>query len=213
MTRKLLIAIPSFDTMRVEFVRSLMGLTEKLHAEGVWHEVKILDGTLVHIARDRLAKHAVNNEFTEVLWLDADMVFAPEIYEDLSMHGKDMVCGTFISRHSPYVSCLFKTLYPPERITEWGCDPFLVAGCGFGCVLMKTQVLKDVMVNNNGKCFIPDEKLGEDLAFCQRARGSGYQIWCDPTVRIGHVGHIVIWPEDGDRMRGDIQGLDGKKVE
>ena len=55
MTRKLLIAIPSFDTMRVEFVRSLMGLTEKLHAEGVWFEVKILDGTLVHIARDRLA--------------------------------------------------------------------------------------------------------------------------------------------------------------
>ena len=213
MTRKLLIAIPSFDTMRVEFVRSLMGLTEKLHAEGVWHEVKILDGTLVHIARDRLAKHAVNNEFTEVLWLDADMVFAPEIYEDLAMNGKDMICGSFISRHSPYVSCLFKSLLPAERITEWGSDPFRVAGCGFGCVLMKTQVLKDVLERHDGRCFIPDDKLGEDLAFCLRANRCGYQIWCDPTVRIGHVGHIVIWPEDGDRMRGDIQGLEGKKVE
>ena len=213
MTRKLLIAIPSFDTMRVEFVRSLMGLTEKLHAEGVWHEVKILDGTLVHIARDRLAKHAVNNEFTEVLWLDADMVFAPKIYEDLAMNGKDMICGSFISRHSPYVSCLFKSLLPAERITEWGSDPFHVAGCGFGCVLMKTQVLKDVLERHDGRCFIPDDKLGEDLAFCLRANRCGYQIWCDPTVRIGHVGHIVIWPEDGDRMRGDIQGLEGKKVE
>ena len=136
---KLLIAIPSFDTMRVEFVRSLMGLMAKLNADGIYYEVKILDGTLVHVARDRLAKHAVNNEFTEVLWIDADMVFAPEIYEDLSMHGKDMVCGTFISRHSPYVSCLFKTLIPPERVTEYGDDLFQVAGCGFGCVWMKTD--------------------------------------------------------------------------
>ena len=210
---KLLIAIPSFDTMRVEFVRSLMGLMAKLNADGIYYEVKILDGTLVHVARDRLAKHAVNNEFTEVLWIDADMVFAPEIYEDLSMHGKDMVCGTFISRHSPYVSCLFKTLIPPERVTEYGDDLFQVAGCGFGCVWMKTQVLKDVLLNNDGQCFIPDPKLGEDLAFCQRARSSGYHIWCDPTVRIGHVGHVTIWPEDGDRMRGDIQGLNGKRIE
>ena len=78
---------------------------------------------------------------------------------------------------------------------------------------MKTQVLKDVLINNNGQAFIPDPKLGEDLAFCQRARASGSQIWCDPTVRIGHVAKIVIWPEDGSRMRGEIQGLDGKKVE
>ena len=213
MTRKLLIAIPSFDTMRVEFVRSLMGLCEKLHSDGVWFEVKILDGTLVYIARDRLAKHAVNNGFTEILWLDADMVFAPEIYEDLTVHGKDMVCGTFISRHSPYVSCIFNVLYPPERVTDFGSDLFRVAGCGFACVWMKAQIAKDVMLNTNGKCFLPDEKLGEDLAFCQRARAAGYEIWCDPTVRIGHVGSVTIWPEDGSRMRGDIQGLEGKKIE
>lgn len=213
MTRKLLIAIPSFDTMRVEFVRSLMALCQKLHDDDVWFEVKILEGTLVHIARDRLAKHAVNNEFTEVLWLDADMVFGPEIYEDLATHGKDMVCGMFISRHYPYVSCMFSKLFPPERINEYGSDPFRVAGCGFGCVLMKAHVLENVLNTNNGNCFIPDPKLGEDLAFCQRARACGYEIWCDPTVRIGHVGYITIWPEDGNRMRGEIQELDGKKIE
>ena len=35
---KLLIAIPSFDTMRVEFVRSLMGLMAKLNADGIYYE-------------------------------------------------------------------------------------------------------------------------------------------------------------------------------
>ena len=211
--RKLLVAMPTQTKVFVETVDCLMKLKDKLQRDGVLHEIKFLDGTLPHIARDRLAKHAVNNEFTEVLWIDSDMVFAPEIYEDLSLHGKDIVCGTFISRHSPYVSCIFSKLYPPERITDFGEDLFRVAGCGFGCVWMKTQVLKDVLLNNNGQCFIPDPMLGEDLAFCKRASGSGYDIWCDPTVRIGHIGNVTIWPEDGNRMRGDIQGLEGKKIE
>jgi hypothetical protein len=213
MTRKLLIAIPSYETMRVEFSRSLMALETRLNELKVWYEVKIIDGTLVHIARDRLATHAVNNEFTEVLWIDSDMVFSPEIYEDLSEHGKDFVCGNFISRHHPYVSCIFSKLLPPERIYDFGAgDLMRVAGCGFGCVWMKAQVLRDVLMNENGQAFIPDPKLGEDLAFCMRAKKAGYEIWCDPTARVGHVASVVIWPEDGQRMRGEIQGLDGKTI-
>lgn len=210
---KLLIAIPSFDTMRAEFVRSLMLLTEKLHEDGIHFEIKILTGTLVHVARDRLAQHAVNNDFSHVLWIDSDMVFDRYVFEDLLMTGKDMVCGLFISRHSPYLSCVFSKLYPAERISEYPNDIFKVAGCGFGCVLMKAQILKDVMLSNDGKCFVPEQKLGEDLAFCQRAAGCGYEIWCEPTVRVGHVGSLVIWPEDGARLRGEIQGMDGRKLE
>ena len=62
---KLLIAVPSYETMRVEFVRSLVELEDQLRASGVWYEVKIISGTLVHIARDRLASHAINNGFDD----------------------------------------------------------------------------------------------------------------------------------------------------
>ena len=89
---------------------------------------------------------------------------------------------------------------------------FRVAGCGFGAVLMKTQVLRDVMIGNRGRCFIPEPMLGEDLAFCQRAAGAGHEIWCEPTARVGHIGSIPIWPEDGPRFRGEIHGLEGKKL-
>lgn len=210
---KLLIAIPSYETMRVEFVRSLMDLTAQLQRGRVWYEVKIIDGTLVHTARDRLAQHAVNNGFDEVLWIDSDMVFGADIYENLKMCGKDMVCGVFISRHFPYVSCLFESLEPVCRITEMPEEAFRVAACGFGCVLMKTQILKDIMVNNGGKCFLPEQKLGEDCAFCKRATNCGYEIWCEPTARVGHVGAVTIWPEDGERLRGEIHELAGKKIE
>lgn len=210
---KLLIAVPAYETLRAEFVQSLMGLTDQLHRDKVQHEVKILTGTLVYTARDRLAQHAVNHHFDEVLWIDSDMVFDRHLYEDLSIHGKDMICGWFISRHYPFVSCLFRNTDPVERINDVPDDVFLVEACGFGAVLMKAKVLEDVMNNNRGKCFIPEQKTGEDLSFCKRAAGCGYTIWCDPTVRVGHVGSLIIWPEDRERLRGDVQNLDGKTIE
>ena len=210
---KLMIAIPSYRDLQPEFVRSLVDLEEKLHEDNVWYEVKIITGTLIHTARDRLAQHAVNNGFDEVLWLDDDMVFDRYLYEDLKMCGQDIVCGLFVSRHFPYVSCVFSSLQPVERITEYPDEAFRVAGCGFGAVLMKAQILKDVMVNNGGKCFVPEQKLGEDCAFCVRATNAGYEIWCEPTARVGHVGRIVIWPEDVERLRGEIQNMEDKKLE
>ena len=210
---KLLIAIPSYDAMRPEFVRSLIDLEGKLREDGIWYEIKIISGTLVHTARDRLASHAVNNGFDEVLWIDDDMVFDRHLYDDLKMCGKGMVCGLFVSRHFPYCSCLFKSLYPVERITEYPEDAFRVAACGFGCVLMKAEILKDVMLNNDGKCFVPDQKLGEDCAFCYRATRLGHEIWCEPTARVGHVGSLIIWPEDVDRLTGNVQTPEGMKLE
>lgn len=214
MIQKLLIAIPSYDTMRAEFVQSLTALMQRLNREGQAYEVKILTGTLVHVARDHLARHAINNGFSHVLWIDSDMVFQDSIVDDLAMSGKDMVCGSFISRHSPFLNVVFSRLEPnAERITDMPDDLFRIAGCGFGCVFMKTQVLGDVMNGNGGRCFLPTQKLGEDLAFCQRAVGCGYEIWCEPTARLGHIGAVPIWPEDAERMRGEIQELNGKKLE
>ena len=210
---KLLIAVPCYESMRVETARSLFDLVGWLHEHQVDHEVKFISGTLVHGARDKLAKHAVNNFFDEVLWIDADMVFDRHLYEDLKMCGADMVCGLFISRHDPYVSCVFRSIDPVERITEYPDEAFPVEACGFGAVLMKAQILKDVMVNNGGRCFVPEKNLGEDVAFCKRARDQGYTIMCEPTARVGHVGAVIIWPEDGDRLRGNIQGLEGKKID
>ena len=214
MIRKLLIAIPCYDTMRPEFVQSLTALMERLHRDGIPFEVKIIPGTLVYMARDALARHAVNNEFTHVLWLDCDMVFGDSILEDLMMCGKDMVCGLFISRHNPYLPTIFWSVSPEvKRVTEIPADTFQIGDCGFACVFMKTEILRSVINNNNGKCFLPTPKLSEDLAFCERAKGQGYEIWCEPTARVGHVGPITIWPEDGERFRGDIQELEGKKLE
>jgi hypothetical protein len=32
--------------------------------------------------------------------------------------------------------------------------------------------------------------VGEDYLFCDRAREAGYQVWVDPTIKLGHMGTI-----------------------
>lgn len=195
---KLLIAIPAMDFICTEFVKSLLRLTDKLKDDGVDFETRIEAGTLVYFARDKLARYAMNNGFTHVLWLDSDMVFEPEILEDLQFSGKSFVSGIAHGRRKPYMSCLFKS-YSPEVIRweykDYPHNTFEVAACGMAVTLVETKILSDVIMKYN-TAFTPTEYFGEDVAFCDRARSFGYKVYAEPAVRVGHVGHITIYPED-----------------
>lgn len=200
---KLLIAVPTLDFLHFEFVQCLTNLIMRLNREGENFEVKYMAGTLVYAARNRLVEHAINNEFTHVLWLDSDMVFQDSILEDLLFCEKEIVCGRFNARRKPFVSCQFSKLVPLERIDDYPLDTFEIAGCGFGCVLTTVDVLKDIS-QKQGTCFLPTAGFGEDLAFCVRAKESGHKIYCEPTAVVGHIAHIPIYPEDHERYMATI---------
>ena len=205
---KLLIGIPSLDFVHVEFVKCLVSLQARLKDQGVAFDVFICSGTLAHVARDRVACKAINDGYTHVLWLDADMIFSPDILEDLQFSGKDFVTGIAVSRRPPYQYCVFKSLvFDREQNfqdNEIPSSTFQVGGCGFACVLITTQILKDVFRQYN-TCFLPMKDLGEDLAFCKRATDCGYTIWAEPSVQLGHIGHNAVWPEDHRRYMERLQ--------
>lgn len=202
---KLLIAIPAMDFVHVEFMRSILALqNEMLHSGLVQKlEISVESGTLVYMARDRLARKAVNEGFDRVLWLDSDMVFTPDVVESLTFCGAPIVSGIAVSRRQPFGSCLFSSLDPVERITGYPREAFEVAACGFACVLTHVEVLKSVF-QTYGTAFTPTDKFGEDVAFCDRARQLGYKIMADPSVRVGHVAHITVYPDTAERYRDEI---------
>ena len=196
---KTLIAVPALDLIQTEFVKCLTGLLQRLYKDGVSVDVKFITGTLVYAARDKLAIHAIQHGYTDVLWLDADMVFDDELLYDLQFSHKDFVSGIARSRRPPYVSCLFSDLSRVQRVESYPSDTFRVAGCGFACVLIKTDILRAVR-EKFGTCFLPTADLGEDLAFCDRASKLGYAIWAEPAVKVGHIGHITIYPDDAEAL-------------
>lgn len=198
---KLLVAIPTLDFMHCDFVRSLINL--KIDCE---YKVEIYSGTLVYLAREKLAKKAIEDGYDWMLWLDSDMVFQPTLLEDLQFSGKDFVTGVYHARRPGFMSCIFEKIDIEEfkPCEEYPNDTFRAEGCGFGCVLIKTDILKAVK-EHYGCCFTPIEGYGEDIAFCRRARDLGFQLWCEPTAVCGHIGHITIYPEDHTRYMSRLE--------
>lgn len=202
MSMRLLIAVPTTDYIPADFVKSLVGLTAELSRKKIQHQVEIQSGTLVYIARNKLANKAINEGFTHVLWLDSDMVFNPQILDDLMFCGKEMVCGAFVSRRPSYGPCVYTSIKQGriEKVQEFGTKPFRVDGCGFACVLTTAELLQAV-AQKFGTTFQPTDFYGEDLAFCWRVGQIGREIWCEPTVRPGHIAHIPVYA--GEHLFGD----------
>ena len=203
---KLLIAIPTLDYVHADFVKCLTKLIQKLQSEGVRFDVEIISGTLVYSARDKLAKKAVNEGYTHTLWFDSDMIFTEDVLDDLMFSGNQFVTGIYHTRRPPHGSCIFKDISLDNISKYMGNDypknTFEIAGCGFGCVLIDVQIIKDVLMTY-GEAFLPSHGLGEDIAFCQRVHELGYKMYCEPAVRLGHIGHIAIYPEDHEKWLND----------
>lgn len=202
---KVMVAVPTTDYVHAEFMKRYVKLMRKLDKDGIEADDRIISGTMIYHARNKIAQMAMNEDFTHVLWLDSDMTFNPDIVDDLLFCGKDMVCGAFVGRRPPYGPCVYTSIadFPMEKVRVFGTEPFRVAGCGFAAVLTKVDVLRAVK-ERFGTCFTPTEKYGEDIAFCDRVNQLGIEIWCEPTVRVGHIAHIEVFA--GEDLFGGLFG-------
>lgn len=194
----ILIAVPSMDSVPAVFAQSL-AMLKKVGNCAIAFQV----GSLVYDSRNNLAKHAVKMGADYVLWLDSDMMFEPDLLENMldtmQANNLDILSGIYYRRKAPFSPVLLKKLsidennfcehenfnsYPEDSIFE-------VEGIGFGCVMMKSEVLFDI-AGKYQDWFSPLGRVGEDLSFCWRARGCGFKIYADPKIQLGHCGHNII---------------------
>lgn len=188
---KTLIAVPCMQQVDANFAQCLAVL-KKVGECTVAFEIS----SLIYTSRNHLAEIAIKGEYDYILWLDSDMVFPADLLERLmeDIKDRDMVCGLYYRRQVPYSPVAFQKLerdgntVSHEDLEDHPGEIFEVAGCGFGVVLMRTDFLFEMP----GGWFTPMEGVGEDCAFCIRFREHGFKIHCDPTIPIGHVGHVLV---------------------
>ena len=194
---KTTICIPCMDSVQTEFFHSAVRMQ---HVGLV--DWKIHSCSLIYKARNDLGEAAVAEGGDYVLWLDSDVMFPSSLLADMiaDMDGRDILTGIYHMRRPPFApviwSKLRKGMTESENVTEICVEYpkdeiFEVEACGFGCVLMRTEVLKTVM-NERHDLFSPISGYGEDLSFCLRARGCGYRIWCDPRIQVGHKASTIV---------------------
>ena len=196
-----LIAIPCMDMVPTLFMQSVLALRTKGDVS-----FGISSGSLIYDARNSLATRAIKEGHDRILWLDSDMVFGRDLLEKLSEdldEGRDLVSGLYISRRNPIRPVIYKDYgfrqeednvlsayatcyedYPKDSIFE-------IAACGFGGVLMKTDLVKRIL-EQYWAPFSPHPGFGEDLSFCLRARDLGAKLYCDSRIKMGHIAQSIV---------------------
>lgn len=108
----------------------------------------------------------------------------------------DFLTGLYFRRVKPFTPVIFDKLEMREDGCHWHNTETVptglteIEGCGFGAVLMKTEIIANVF-SSQGDLFTPLMGVGEDLSFCWRARQAGYKLYLDPSISLGHVGNFI----------------------
>ena len=195
---KTLIAVPCLEMVHSGFMRCVVEMDKP---EGT--SFAVMPNSLIYNARNTIAQNAVSLGFDRVLWLDSDIEFKTDtmirLSEDMDK-GYDFMSAVYYMKTDKPTPVVYSDVWYkvtdneatsgatsvvnlPDRIFE-------CAGAGFGCVMTSVRLLK-TLVERYGAPFTPMMGLGEDLAFCWRAKQHGFALWCDGRIRCGHIGtHI-----------------------
>lgn len=193
---KTLIAVPCFDMVHTEFMQSVIALEKPENTS-----FTVVKNTLIHIARNTIARNAIEAGFDRILWLDSDMNIPRDalmcMKADMDGTGADLVTGLYFTRQPPIKPVIYSKLWwekTPEGTNAGAGVSFdypdglhKIAGCGFGCCLTSVRAIREVW-EQEGVPFNPLEGFGEDLSFCVRLQRVGGVMMCDADVKCGHVG-------------------------
>jgi len=186
----ILIGIPTGGTVKSKTLFSIMQLLKHATFE---YDIIVKESCVIHWNREHICKEAVERGYSHVLFIDSDMFFEPDAVERLLKRDKDIIGVQVNLRQSPPVSTV-KTEDEGQIIKQLYPDGLLkCAGVGTGFMLIKTSVFKNLShpwffweADNEGNVL-----TGEDIFFCRKARKAGFEIWCDTTIKMGHVGDWV----------------------
>lgn len=137
---------------------------------------------------------AIEADATWLMFLDDDVIPPADAYHRLISHGREIVSGLYYRRNAPITPVMFyETSGLPTPVTRFAAGKLLdVDLVGAGCLLIHKTVFRAIqkpfewMMDRND--LAPRERVGEDMAFCRKARAAGYRIAVDTTVECSHLG-------------------------
>lgn len=194
--KKTLVAVPCFDMVHAEFMESVVNLQRP---EGTYFTT--VRNTMIYIARNIIAGGAYENGFERIMWLDSDMKIPPDAIVKLSADmdkGLNYVSGLYFTRKLPTIKPVVysslswenkdgNVISSAENYWNYPEGLFECAATGFGCCMTSVDLIRRVG-ERFGAPFTPIEGMGEDLSFCYRVIQLGEKMYCDSSVKCGHVG-------------------------
>jgi len=179
--------------------------------------------------RSELATAALDDGFDELIWIDSDIAFEADDLQKLRGHDLALAGGIYPKKGPKAFAAYFE---PGTEVLQLGTNggPCPVRYLGLGFLCTQRRVYADVQQRFAlPRCearfgapavpyFLPmvieDSAppggywyLGEDYAFCERARQAGHPLIVDTTIRLGHVGGYQYSWEDAVQQQPRVAGL------
>ncbi len=154
--------------------------------------------------RNVLIDYTLKQGYDFLFFLDSDVIPPKYALTKLVQHNKDIVAGVYFANQQlnnvqsilPVLRGLtgyrdFSRPLKPEEVTADGF--FEIFGCGFGCCLIKKEVLESVKLRYN-----PKLNSSEDFIFCYDARVKfGFKTYADTSIKCVHMANSGTYSADG----------------
>ncbi len=193
--KKILIAIPTARNIEVETFKAIYDLEIP---EGYQTTFQYFYGYNIDQIRNLIADWVVKG-FDYLFSVDSDIAFDPDTLKKLLAHDKDIVSGLYIQRKlGQHILEIYEdnqyggvSNIGYSKIKGRGLVP--IAGCGFGCVLVKSKVMRDIGYPQFRYHSALDHRntVSEDVDFCKKARNRGFEIFADTTILCRHIGQTT----------------------
>ena len=207
--RKLMIAIPCYDgKVNIKTAFAIAELVPKLDKMGVRLSLVHLSGcSIITKARNRLVRKFMESDCTDFLFVDADVVINTDAVTRLLAlsSDKDVVAGSYPRRAKDAKFFLDFYLDDDGQLEFDDHGLMRVESVSTGFMLVRRHVFEHMIEKHpeweykgdgDGETehaifdfmILDGQYIGEDYAFCLRARTEGFKIYLDPMISLPHIG-------------------------
>jgi hypothetical protein len=158
-------------------------------------------------ARNIIANEFLKSDCDSLMFIDSDMTFEPDSVLRLLAFNqtKPIVAGAYEARKEGKVYILsLEGDADHIQMDKMGLVKARRVATGF--MMIQREVFTKLAADhpewyhrdiNDPKEMLysffdfkvtPEGYIGEDFLFCDRARESGFSVWVDPTIKLGHMG-------------------------
>lgn len=211
-----MIGLPTYDfKVSSKLAISLASFCVKAQDHGVQIQISNISGcSVVSRVRNLIAQDFIKSDCTDLMFIDADINFqADDIFRLMAWASdpkKGIVGGVPTARKKGkvYISTLDQDEDGGIYMNAMGLVKAKRLATAF--MLIRREVFEQMQEkhpelkymddrvenpNPDKLCYsffdfksTPEGYIGEDYVFCDRARELGFEIWVDPTIKLGHMG-------------------------
>lgn len=146
--------------------------------------------------RNELVRRAMLVNATHIFMADCDQVYPMDTLVKLVERDLDIVGGKVHRRFEPYDPLLFRGEQPnlhPVPEEEWARGDLVeVDATGTGCLLVKIDVFKKIPEPWFLMRVFENPPVGEDIHFMGLVKNSGYKVYVDCGIKVGHLAISMI---------------------